>query len=159
MFFHGQLGLRVCCFVALAFSFIADIGFAPGYNSPLVLFAFVASAMHSQFFYSLLVIMWPLTLLLDIVWLAIYGSAASGNSMLTLSVVFTVLLLFAKLPLIYFSTGCMIESGGFNVMLLPHKASLDKPNSGSSDRSALSDNPTSLREPLAPDQQNESRDI
>ena len=157
MFFHGQFGLRVCCFVALTFAFIADIGFAPGYNSPLVLFAFVASAMHSQFFYSLLIILWPLTLLLDIIWLAIYGSSASGNDMLTLSVVFTILLLFVRIPLIYFSAGCMIDSGGFNVMILPSKASFDKNhNPDSSDRSAFSDNPTSLREPLAAAEQNET---
>jgi hypothetical protein len=65
-----------------ALSIVACLGSEPSYNVPLALLGLVVPTLNHPFLATALSALVPLTLLMDIVWCALYGPYLSGGAAL-----------------------------------------------------------------------------
>lgn len=95
----------------------ASMGSQPSYNFPIALLSVFVPHIPKPFLTSLLFVLLPLSLLLDIIWASIYGGYLSSGAPL-LALILMVLNLFLKVPWGYAAWELMNESGGSPIVLL-----------------------------------------
>lgn len=91
----------------------ASMGSQPAYNVPIALLSVFVPHIPKPFLTSLLFVLLPVSLLLDVIWASLYGAATLGPALILM-----VLNLFLKVPWGYAAWELMNESGGSPIVLL-----------------------------------------
>ena len=127
-------GVRYLSLVCLGFSVVADIGPTPAYQTALMFFAFITSHFEFPVFVSLLLVLIPLTFLLDIIW-AIINGIENESGVMVFAIVFTVLIMLLKIPLFYFTIALFNERNylfGSLIQVPDHCQNSSKPDESAS---------------------------
>ncbi len=93
------------------------MGSQPAYNVPLALLGVFVPHFPRPVLATLLFVLLPTTIILDITWCSLYGPYLGSGAPL-FSLVMSVFNLFAKLPLGYCAFGLMESHGGQPMLLL-----------------------------------------
>lgn len=112
-----SIGVLKIATVSLGLTLLASLGSQPSYNVPLSLLGLCVPHLPKPFLSSLLFVLLPITLILDITYLSIYGPYLSQGVPL-FSLVMTVVNLFLKIPFTYYAFELMSECGGNPMVLL-----------------------------------------
>lgn len=115
----GDWGMSVLKFglASVVLTLFASMGSQPSYNFPLALMSVFVPHIPKPFLTSLLFVLLPVAIILDILWASLYGPYLGSGAPL-LALILTVLNLFLKLPWAYAAYELMNESGGSPLVLL-----------------------------------------
>jgi len=115
----GYWGMIVLKFglASVVLTLFASMGSQPSYNFPIALLSVFVPHLPKPFLTSLLFVLLPISLLLDIIWASLYGPYLDSGAPL-LALILMVLNLFLKVPWAYAAYELMNESGGSPIVLL-----------------------------------------
>jgi hypothetical protein len=149
MFLFVRPGLRYVSLACIVFSVLGDIGPSPGYQTPLLLLVLLLSHFEKTFLACLSALLVPLSLILDVIWCIVWG--VDDHGVVVFSLVMTIIILFLKLPLIYFVLGMYYETKASLRALIDTSVPQKDTDSASTAQDQQYLPPTnSIKEPLSP---------
>lgn len=115
----GDWGMTVLklSLLSVALTLLASMGSQPSYNFPIALLGVWVPHIPKPFLTSLLFVLLPVAMLLDILWASLYGPYLNSGAPL-LALILTVLNLFLKFPWSYAAWELMNETGGNPMVLI-----------------------------------------
>ncbi len=124
--------------VSVALTLLASAGSQPSYAVPLAFLGVFVPHVPKPFLTSLLFVVLPCTIILDITWCSLYGPYLGSGAPL-LALVLTVVNLFMKIPISYMAYELMLETGGNPMVLLDPALALGGAGLGDGSHERISD--------------------